>query len=68
MKLMDMTGQRFGKWTVLERAEDDRSPNVTWLCRCACGKEKVVQGSRLRRGGSTRCGSCAAPEREGINA
>ena len=33
----DMTGQTFGRLTVLARAGTDRDRKATWLCRCACG-------------------------------
>ena len=58
----DLTGQRFGRLTVLERAED--KGNMTrWLCRCDCGKETVVYASNLRRGYTASCG-CYRKEKE----
>jgi len=48
---IDLTGQTFGRWTVLEF-----KGQAKWLCRCSCGTEKVVGGSSLRRGNSTSCG------------
>lgn len=59
-KLIDLTGQRFGKLTVLERAEDHVSPNgrryPMWRCICDCGNETVVNGQSLRRGETKSCG------------
>lgn len=52
--LIDMTGQRFGRWTVLEHAGGTR-----WLCRCDCGTEKPVSGDTLRSGRSKSCGCYA---------
>lgn len=60
MKLIDLTGQRFGKLTVLSRAEDYISPKgrhvVRWLCKCDCGKIKKIHGTALRQGLSMSCG------------
>ena len=61
-KLIDLTGQRFGRWTVLCRAGSYGDYNLegyttpTWLCRCDCGTYRVVNGKSLRRGLSTSCG------------
>lgn len=54
--LKDETGQRFGRWTVLKRAEDGSHGNTRWCCVCDCGEEKIVPGNRLRRGTSKSCG------------
>ena len=60
---IDLTGKRYGNWTVLERAESAAWGLAMWLCRCSCGKEKIVQGNHLRSGKSKRCQSCAVRER-----
>lgn len=44
----DLTGQRFGFWTVLSRVENASNGNAQWLCRCRCGLEKVMRATRLR--------------------
>jgi len=52
---LDLTGQRFGKLTVLAPAENiDR--RTAWLCRCDCGRERVVKTYYLRSGKVTSCG------------
>ena len=38
-KLIDLTGQKFGRWTVLERAFNGKR-EVYWLCQCDCGTIK----------------------------
>ena len=38
-KLVDLTGQRFGKLTVLKKAPS-RNGKVYWLCQCDCGNIK----------------------------
>src|SRR5262245_54123129 len=59
-KLIDLTGQRFGRWTVLalhpERYHLKRGCVALWLCRCECDTERVVHGRALRRNISTNCG------------
>ena len=53
---IDITGQRFGRLTIL--AEAGRTPNgrTTWHCRCDCGSNKIVDGVRLRSGAVQSCG------------
>lgn len=53
----DLTGQRFGKWTVTSRANVHRK-SAYWNCVCDCGNHSVVYGSDLRTGRSTRCVAC----------
>ena len=54
--LQDLSGQIFGRWTVLRRSESDRRGKPFWLCRCSCGTERDVSGSSLRAKKSTSCG------------
>ena len=49
--IKDLTGKQFGKWKVIEYAE-----NSKWLCRCDCGNIKEISGSILKRGESKSCG------------
>ena len=50
-----MTGQRFGRLTVVERAGSIDS-FAAWKCRCDCGNEVVVASSQLRKGLVKSCG------------
>lgn len=59
-KKLDLTGQRFGKLTVLEPAENIGS-RTAWLCRCDCGQETVAKTQRLRNGRQTSCGCDKLP-------
>ena len=56
VKSIDLTGQRFGRWTVLGRVWRSNTPAVYWLCRCDCGTLRVVYGFNLTRGLSGSCG------------
>lgn len=51
-EFMDLTGHRYGLWTVIKRASRRRH----WLCRCDCGTVKSVDGHNMRSGASTNCG------------
>lgn len=59
-KFQDLTGRKFGKLTVLRRANDYVSPkgkkSPMWLCRCECGVIKSVAPSSLKSGGTKSCG------------
>jgi hypothetical protein len=62
-KLNDLTGRRFGRWTVIRRwgsktyrYEDGSVVVPLWLCRCDCGGEGVVDGGNLKNGHSKSCG------------
>lgn len=55
-KMIDLTGQRFGRLTVVRRAENTKRGQAAWLCRCECGGECVVPSVNLRRGKTRSCG------------
>lgn len=59
MNKRDLTGQRFGKLTVLRRADapqDGKPSGDRWVCRCDCGGEASVLGANLVRGHTKSCG------------
>lgn len=55
-KLIDLTGQKFNRLTVIERAENRQCCVPVWRCVCDCGKEKFVRGKNLRSGAVKSCG------------
>lgn len=55
-KLIDLTGQKFGKWSVIKLSHTNRRGEPYWNCICECGVNKVVAGRHLRSGGSKSCG------------
>lgn len=64
-KLLDLTGQRFGRLVALsvERRNDSATrANYFWLCRCDCGATKTVRTECLRNGDTRSCG-CFQRER-----
>lgn len=56
MKIKDITGQRFGKLTVLQATNERKNRQVVWLCKCDCGNEVKVVGGSLRSGHTQSCG------------
>lgn len=56
--LIDLTGQRFGRWLVLEQAppRQKNSTETRWLCQCDCGTVRAVNSQKLRSGKSQSCG------------
>lgn len=55
--LIDLTGERFGNLTVIERdINNAKSGNARWVCKCDCGNMVTVIGSHLRSGHTKSCG------------
>lgn len=50
----DLSGQVFGRWTVLEHRFG--KTGTKWLCECACGNQKWVFAGHLISLASTSCG------------
>lgn len=56
-RLIDLTGQRFGRLTVIEKAQScSMSKNARWLCRCDCGEHVVAKATHLKDGHTRSCG------------
>lgn len=56
-KFNDLTGQRFGKLTVIKRVGSDCHKNALWLCECDCGSgTTIVPGTKLVLGKIKSCG------------
>lgn len=71
---VDLTGQKFGRLTVLYKAPSRVLPSgqkqTMWHCRCDCGIEKDIRGAHLTAGRSKSCGCLnkeAAKERSFID-
>ena len=59
----DLTGQKFGRWTVIKQAEDYINPKTgqhlaQWLCECDCDNHTIraVAQTSLNKGLSRSCG------------
>jgi hypothetical protein len=55
MNIRDLTGERFGRWTVIESAGHDNR-ELLWFVQCDCGTERVLRGGILKSGRSNSCG------------
>lgn len=59
-KVKDITGKRYGRLTVIEKAGYYISPGgkrfLRWLCKCDCGNFKTVITSKLNNGHTKSCG------------
>ncbi len=64
---IDLTHQKFGRLLVIKRvpnpsANKFNEKRAYWLCRCDCGKERIIRGVSLRNGNTFSCG-CFRNER-----
>lgn len=55
-KIIDLTGNRFGRLTVLRQSDVRDSAHIKWVCLCDCGAEKAVAGLKLKNGHTQSCG------------
>lgn len=54
---LDITGQKFGRWTAIKLAETPKGATGRyWLCKCECGTESVIRQCNLTRGLTKSCG------------
>jgi hypothetical protein len=64
-KLIDITGQKFGKLTVIKIAKN-KNGRVYWECKCDCGNpiQQIIESYPLRHGQTKSCG-CIVGENHG---
>lgn len=55
MKTIELTGMKFGRWTVIKKVKSNKNIAV-WECVCECGTIKNVGSHYLRNGNSKSCG------------
>ena len=60
MKRIDLTGQKFGRLTVIKLVGKYKNGDKVWKCKCDCGNIKNVSSSNLK--GKTK--SCGCLKRE----
>lgn len=62
----ELSGQVFGRLTVLAFDSVGKDYSTLWLCRCECGNEKIIIGKNLVNGRTRSCG-CKQGGRSGLN-
>lgn len=59
-KIKDLSGKRFGKLTVIKRADDHVTKYgnkvKTWECLCDCGNTAIIPEDSLYKNGTKSCG------------
>ena len=68
-RAIDLSGQRFGRLTVMERAGKGAQGKARWLCRCDCGNHMVTRSDCLRgQNGTSSCGCISIEQRPSMRA
>lgn len=69
MAFDSLIGCKFGKLTVIGRAENTKQGKAKWLCRCDCGKakQKSVTSNDLKSGKVKSCGCLRSEGNKGKN-
>lgn len=60
-RALNLIGQKYGKLTVISRAENNKHGKTMWNCACECGGKSLTVGSQLLSGKTITCG-CAQKE------
>lgn len=60
---IDLTGEKYGRLTVISQAENNNYRRVQWKCICDCGNYCIVSSNCLRAGHTKSCGCLATEER-----
>ena len=55
-KIINITGQRFGRLVVIAPQSERKNHQVVWQCKCDCGNIINVVGGALRSGHTQSCG------------
>ncbi len=55
-RFVDLTGQKFGRLTVIKRAKNIKGGRIRWLCQCVCNEYIIVIGNNLQRNHTRSCG------------
>ena len=60
-RYINITGEKYGKLTAIERIGRHKYGGALWLFKCDCGKDRIADSSSVRTGRILSCG-CAARE------
>ena len=56
MRVIDLKGKIFGRWTVISQAPASNHREIMWNCICSCRVQKTIRGFTLKNGMSKSCG------------
>lgn len=48
MKIIDLTGRRYGDFTIIDRIRTENDKYHKWICRCICGNEIILDSYYIR--------------------
>lgn len=54
--MTDITGNKYGRLTVIKFDHYNKFNNPYWLCECECGNKKSIRESLLKNGKTLSCG------------
>jgi hypothetical protein len=55
-RFIDLTGQKFGRLTVISKEENSINNRTSWFCICDCGKTTVATSHNMKNGDKQSCG------------
>lgn len=55
-KFIDLTGNTYGRLTIVSLVPREKGEPTRWNCICSCGNEYVGLGSSIKHGNTTSCG------------
>ena len=64
---IDLTGLKFGRLTVIRKAENPSEAHIKWLCECECGNFITTRGTSLRSGITKSCGCLVSDKVRELN-
>ena len=54
--MIDLTGEKYGRLSVLQFVGRSKTGDSKWLCQCECGNKTTVQAKNLKNGKTISCG------------
>lgn len=60
--VIDLTGKKFGRLTVIRQDGRDDYGRIKWLCECECGRISTIIGNLLKNGTTKSCGCLRSEE------
>lgn len=63
-QVIDLTGRKYGRLTVLGFDHKNSKRVYFWKCRCECGKDVVIAGYNLKSGNTKSCGCLGETNRQ----